>query len=135
MFKGGYLNNPEFLKNLYELSFGTNKKLKLPNFLNPYKFVSSSSIEAVDSDVKFFVEQIINKSKKTGKNITENILDRAAKSNFKFNLLNWGTGFVVSAIFLSSLIPKMQYWITKKITGNDDFPGTAEFRHPKKDNV
>jgi hypothetical protein len=26
----------------------------------------------------------------------------------------------------------MQYWITKKITGNDDFPGTAEFRHPQQ---
>ncbi len=138
IFKGGYLNDPEYLKNLYELAFDEQKifsKSKtggIPNFLKPYKFISSEKIEAVDNDVKFYVEQIINKAKKAGKDVTEEMLERAAKTNFKFNVLNWGTGFVISAIFLSSIIPKMQYWITKKITGNDDFPGTAEFRHPQQ---
>lgn len=128
MFKGGYLNNPEFLKNLYELAFGRNKKLDIANFLNPYKFISSDSVESVDNDLKYFVEQIIEKAKKSGKDITESTLEKAAKNNFKFNVLNWGTGFGISALFLSTIIPKMQYWITKQITGSNEFPGTAEFR-------
>ena len=128
MFKGGYLNDPEFLKNLYELSFGKNKKLNLASFLDPYKFISKDAVASVDSDVKFFVEQIVSKAKKSGKSITEELLEKTAKSNFKFNILNWGTGFAISALFLSTLIPKMQYWITKKVTGTNEFPGTAEFR-------
>ena len=44
------------------------------------------------------------------------------------NSINWGAGFVVSALFLSTLIPKLQYQITKWRTGSDQFPGTAQFR-------
>ena len=132
VFKGGYLNNPEFMKNLYELSFGRNKKLNIPNFLNPYKFVSSDSVELVDNDLKYFVEQILKKAKAANKEITSEILEKAAKTNFKYNVLNWGTGFAISALFLSTLIPKMQYWITRKMTGENEFPGTAEFRQNQK---
>ena len=135
VFKGGYLNNPEFMKNLYELSFGKNKKLNIANFLNPYKFISEETIEGVDNDIKFYVEQIVEKSKKANKankDITSEILEKAAKTNFKFNILNWGAGFVISALFLSTLIPKMQYWITKHFTGTNEFPGTAEFRENKE---
>jgi len=41
--------------------------------------------------------------------------------------LNWGTGFAVSALFLSTIIPKVQYWITRVTTGSDSFPGVAEY--------
>ncbi len=131
MFKGGYLNNPEFLKNLYELSFGKNKKTGLAEFLNPYKFISTDTIAEIDDDVKFYVESIIKKAKKSGdiiSTINEDMLTKACKANFRYNVLNWGTGFAISALFLSTLIPKMQYWITKKVTGNDAFPGTEEYR-------
>lgn len=145
VFKGGYLNNPEFLKNLYELEFGSEtpsagnifKRIfgkavpagePVPNFLNPYKFISSESVEAVDSDLKYYVEKIIKKAKDSGKQITEEMLERASKSNARFNMLNWGAGYVVSALFLSTIIPKVQYWMTKRITGSDNFPGTEEYR-------
>ena len=48
------------------------------------------------------------------------------------NALNWGSGFVISALFLSTLIPKMQYLITKLRTGSSDFPGTEEYRKGQK---
>ena len=149
VFKGGYLNNPEFMKNLYELEFGTDapafknffRRLSgkeeisgSPNFLNPYKFISSEAFESVDSDVKFFAEQIIEKAKKSGKEITEEFIDKAVKSNSRYNALNWGAGFVVSALFLSTIIPKLQYWMTKKITGTDEFPGTEEYRKQQENN-
>ena len=131
MFKGGYLNNPEFLKNLYELEYGKGKKAKLPKFLDPYKFVSSSDIEGLDKDLRNYIEKIINKANKTGKEITEEMLEKACKKNFRLNAFNWGIGFAISATFLSTIIPKVQYWITKKYTGENEFPGTAEFRNKK----
>ena len=41
-------------------------------------------------------------------------------------------GFAVAAAFLSTLIPKFQYWFTKKTTGVDAFPGVYEFEKEKK---
>ena len=127
VFKGGYLNDPEFLKNLYEISFGKDKKSGIANYLNPYKFISDGDVSLVDSDLKYFVQQIIEKASKAGKDITSDVIEKAAKSNFRKNVLNWGSGFVVSALFLSTLIPKIQYWLTKKITGSNAFPGTEEY--------
>ena len=128
VFKGGYLNNPEFLKNLYEIEFGKNKKASLANFLDPYKFISNDSVESVNDDLSYFVKQIAEKAGKAKKKITEEVIEKAVKSNFKYNVLNWGAGFGVSALFLSTLIPKMQYWLTKHYTGYNAFPGTEEYR-------
>lgn len=147
VFKDGYLNNPDFLKELYSIAFGNDssgianffRKLRgkevisgQPNYLNPYKFISNSDIEAVESDLKYFVKQIIEKAQNTKSVITEDTLNKAVKANFRKNILNWGSGFIVSALFLSTLIPKMQYWLTKKITGSDAFPGTEQYRMPDK---
>lgn len=127
VFKGGYLNDPEFLKNLYEISFGKDKKSGIANYLNPYKFISDGDVNLVDSDLKYFVQQIIEKASNAGKDITSEVIEKAAKSNFRKNVFNWGSGFVVSALFLSTFIPKIQYWLTKKITGSNAFPGTEEY--------
>ena len=64
----------------------------------------------------------------------EEILRKASNSNLKWNAINWGAGFVTSALFLSTLIPKMQYQITKWRTGSNEFPGTAQYRDEKKAN-
>lgn len=56
-----------------------------------------------------------------------------SSKNLKMNALNWGAGFVTSALFLSTFIPKLQYQITKWRTGSDKFPGTAQYQEePKK---
>lgn len=56
-----------------------------------------------------------------------------SSKNLKMNALNWGVGFVTSALFLSTFIPKLQYQITKWRTGSDKFPGTAQYQEePKK---
>ena len=112
---------------MYELSFGKDKKSGIANYLNPYKFISDGDVNLVDSDLKYFVQQIIEKASNAGKDITSDFIEKAAKSNFRKNVLNWGSGFVVSALFLSTLIPKIQYWLTKKITGSNAFPGTEEY--------
>ena len=132
VFKGGYLNNPEFLHEMYSIAFGMDKKTGSRNFLDPYKFISASEFEAVDDDLKFFVNSIVKKAKKAGKDITTETLEKATKANSRFNILNWGVGFTVSALFLSTFIPKMQYWITRKTTGSNEFPGTKEFREKQQ---
>ena len=75
-----------------------------------------------------FVQKIIDKAVEAGKEITPEMLEKASKKNFRMNVLNWGSGFAISALFLSTLIPKIQYWITKKVTGSNAFPGTEEYR-------
>ncbi len=122
IFKGGHINNPEFLKEFYKDNLGT-------SFMNKYKYVSQDKLDAIKADLTAYVESIVQDAKSANiKEITKDVLNRASKKNFKLNALNWGTGFVISAAFLSTIIPKLQYLITKLRTGQDNFPGTAEFR-------
>ena len=48
--------------------------------------------------------------------------------NMVYNGVNFVAGFSVAALFLSRLIPDIQYWITKKMTGVDAFPGTHDYQ-------
>jgi len=119
---GGHINNPEFLQEFYKNRFG--KK-----FMKQYQFVAQNELDAYKQELENYVKSIIKKVK--GKNltdVTEKILHKASNANLKWNAINWGAGFVTSALFLSTLIPKMQYQITKWRTGSDEFPGTAQFR-------
>ena len=48
--------------------------------------------------------------------------------------INFATGFLVSAAFLSTFIPKFQYYVTRKTTGIDAFPGTYDYeKHAEAD--
>ena len=119
---GGHINDPEFLKEFYKNRFGK-------NFMDKYKFVAQKDLDAYKSELIDYVKSILAKTKeKNLTEITEEILNKASKSNFKWNAINWGAGFVTSALFLSTLIPKTQYLITKWRTGSNEFPGTAQFR-------
>ncbi len=122
IFNGGHLNNPEFLKEFYKSNFGT-------KFMNKYKYVAQGDIDALKTDLENYVRSIIKDAKSSNiKEITGEVLKKASKKNFKINAFNWGTGFVISAAFLSTIIPKLQYLITKLRTGQDSFPGTAQYR-------
>ena len=119
---GGYINNPEFLKEFFKNSFG--KK-----FMEKYRFIAQNDIDAVKKDLTNYVKSIISKAKQAGsKEITAEMLENASKNNLKMNAMNWGAGFAISALFLSTLIPKVQYLITKLRTGQDGFPGTRQYR-------
>ena len=49
-----------------------------------------------------------------------------------FNTINFVAGFSVAALFLSTIIPKVQYWVTRMKTGRNDFPGLYEFEEENK---
>ena len=72
-----------------------------------------------------YVEKIIKKAKDG--DITSDLLKKVCKENYAKNAINWGLGFAISAAFLSTFIPKIQYWITRKNTGSNEFPGTADY--------
>ena len=54
------------------------------------------------------------------------ILKKTARRNSLMHSVYMVLGLGVSILFLSTLIPKMQYWITKKRTGKEGFPGAVE---------
>ena len=89
-------------------------------------------MKSIFFDIIYIVRQeksVIERARKTNAGeITETLLNKASNHNLKMNALNWGSGFVISALFLSTVIPKVQYLITKWRTGSDQFPGTKEFR-------
>lgn len=112
------INNPEFLKNAFN-EFTKNASS------DPFKFVSDSEMRSLKKQMEDFVEQLC-KSSKDGK-ITEDLIKKAYNKNILFNTINFAAGFSVAALFLSTFIPKIQYYITRKSTGVDAFPGTYDF--------
>jgi hypothetical protein len=119
---GGHINNPEFLKEFFQNRFGN-------KFMKKYEFVAQEELDSVKKDLLHYVNSIVERARKTdAKEVTQTLLRKASSNNLKLNALNWGAGFVTSALFLSTLIPKMQYQITKWRTGSSQFPGTAQYR-------
>ena len=47
--------------------------------------------------------------------------------NLIYSGVNFVAGFAVASAFLSTFIPDLQYWITRKTTGRNDFPGTCDY--------
>ncbi len=137
LFEGGALNNPDFWDNVFTVAKGTETrteiidgvrtKVELPNHKNPMKFIAQSDLDGTIDTVKAYVKDLM-KQAKDGQ-IDMSVIEKACKKNMKMNVLNWGTGFAVSALFLSTIIPKIQYWITKVTTGSDSFPGVSEYEN------
>ena len=135
MFEGGALNNPDFWDNVFTVAKGTETrtevvngvrtKVVIPNHKNPMRFVAQSELDGTIDTIKTYVKDIIKRAKDG--NIDTTALENACKKNMKMNIMNWGAGFAVSALFLSTIIPKIQYWITRVTTGSDAFPGVSEY--------
>lgn len=123
---GGLINNPEFLEEFFRNRFGN-------KFTEKYKYVAQNDLDSVKKELIDYVNSIIDSAKKTDKGeVTSELLRKLSDKNLKMNALNWGAGFIVSALFLSTIIPKLQYRITKWRTGSNEFPGTKQFREAEK---
>lgn len=57
------------------------------------------------------------------------ILEGVAKRNRSWRMGAWTTGLVLSMAGLSLLVPKLQYLMTKYLTGSDNHPGLAAVAH------
>lgn len=116
VYKGGLINQPRLLNKIFEQY--TEKKST-----DPMKFVPEKDLRALKENIINYVKDIAKKAEKSGEDVTIDLLKKMNKQNFRKNAFNLGAGLTVSAVFLSTIIPKIQYWMTKKQTGNDKFPG------------
>lgn len=134
VFAGGAVNMPEFLKNVFRCSTSDQNlftgKIKEPVFDKDLRFISQATFEKKQKEIEEYVNTVIKKAK--GKDITKDLLNKVCRENYIKNACNWGLGFAISAAFLSTFIPKIQYWITRKATGSNEFPGTADYSNEKK---
>lgn len=133
LLKGGYINSPEYMHDLYKVAT-TKDHLFKPNkstYQGLFDYVSEKSILGNKKKAVAFVKGIVSKAKKSGSEITADMIIKASKNNYRANAFNMISGFAISALFLSTLIPKMQYLLTKKATGTNEFPGTAEYDNLK----
>ena len=111
------INDPKFLDKIFSDFTGGASK-------NEFKYISNSSLYNLKAEMEQYVESIC-KLAKDGK-INKDVLKKAKNNNLMFSGINFAAGFAVAALFLSTLIPKFQYWVTKQKTGLDTFPGTYE---------
>lgn len=130
----GAINMPEFLKNVFRCSTSDQNlftgKRSEAGFDKEFVFISKETFEKKQQEIVDYVQTIIKKAKDG--EITKNLLKKVNRENYIKNAANWGIGFAISAAFLSTFIPKIQYWITRKATGSNAFPGTADYSNEKK---
>ena len=93
---------------------------------DPTRFVPMKHVNKFRDSITTFVEETV-KCAKDGQ-ITEEVLKKVDRKNLIRTGAFWAAGFLISALFLSTIIPKAQYWLTEKRTGKNEFPGL----HDKK---
>ncbi len=91
------------------------------------RFVKNTELSDIDDSIKKFLKYVGNSSKIfNGDSInTEELLKAVKKMNIK-NTAFYGIGTAASFIGLGMLVPKIAYFITKKITGKSGFVGVEE---------
>ena len=119
--RGGAVRQPEFMSKIINKMFATETD-KTP-LTNPYKFISQSTLEEKRKQILDYVEAIVKDAEKQGYVNGESML-KMNKRNMSKNGLFMALGMGISAAFLSTIIPKLQYYITYLRTGKNEFPGT-----------
>ena len=120
----------DVLRNGEITNFGSMFKMHKAQFgdalTDASRFVSMKKVDKFRDAISTFVDETV-KCAKDGQ-ITEDVLKTVDKKNLLRNGAFWAVGFLISALFLSTLIPKAQYWLTERRTGKNEFPGL----HDKK---
>lgn len=120
VYTGGLINNPKMLKDVFA-KFSGGKSLKETDYF------PESELRSLKGRMHDYISDIIKKIKPTGDSIDLNILTHANKMNFVKNAFNLTAGLAVAGTFLATFIPKLQYWITEKKTGENKFPGVQVY--------
>lgn len=120
IYNGGLINDPRFLNKVFKEYSGGKST-------NPTAYYPEKDLRNLKQRMHDYVGDIVKKAKAQGQNIDINTLKKANKMNLIHNAFNLTAGFAVSAYFLSTAIPKIQYWITQRKTGQNSFPGIQEY--------
>ncbi|MBS4760828.1 MAG: hypothetical protein KHX03_09045 [Clostridium sp.] len=129
VFKGGVLRQPDFLKSVF------NNILKDKNDASPitnkYKYISAEKLEDLRSQVYNYAESIITDAERNKTKVTWESMKKMNKRNMYRNGMFMALAMGVSSLFLSTIIPKIQYYITYLRTGKNSFPGTENLNQNK----
>ncbi len=117
------INNPELLDKAFR-DFTKDASADL------FKYVSNKKLYKLKSQMNDYISDIC-KQAKDGK-VNKELLSRVKNKNITYSGINFAAGFAFAALFLSTLIPKMQYLMTRKKTGLNVFPGTYDYEHNRK---
>lgn len=120
IYQGGLINSPELLNKVFS-TFTEGKST------NETSFVHEKDLRALKGRMVDYIEDIIKEAEKSGSKVTDEVLKKVNTRNILRNGLNLGLGLGISAYFLSTVIPKVQYWITQKHTGKNNFPGVEKY--------
>lgn len=128
--KGGMAHDSQFIQKVLS---GLNGAVK-----NPTKFVSAGHKVELQEATKLYAERLMEELKKIGglksgeqvsmEKVSEAINNTLSKTKSKTLLakvLYIVAGIAIASLFLSTIIPKVQYMITKLRTGKEGFPGVA----------
>ncbi len=124
------ISDPKFLKE-------TISKITKGASDNPKSFISRTKLEKIRGsfdDCIGALEKYALKKSKNGE-ITEDIIEKFAKNLNRKNLLIHMSGIAFAVFGLSYLIPKFQYFVSEKITGEKEFLGTFEDKNNQQAKV
>lgn len=128
--RGGAMREPEFLSealnNIFKPKFNSTEK----PLTNAYKYISQRDIDKRRQQMLDYVQAILNDAKESGVVTAKRMLE-LNKRNMVKNGLFMGLAMGVSALFLSTIIPKIQYYITFLRTGKNSFPGVENLNQGK----
>lgn len=117
------INNPKLL----DKSF---RNFTKDASVDPYRYISNKSLYKLKSQMNEYISDIC-KAAKNGK-VDKELLNKVKNKNITYSGINFAAGFAFAALFLSTLIPKMQYMMTRKRTGLNVFPGTYDYEHNRR---
>lgn len=121
-----YTSEPVFLKNA--ISKVTNGKSD-----DPKAFVSRKKLEKIRDSFDEYTISLEKYAKRKGKDIDASLIDKYTKKLNRTNLGIHIAGMAFAVLGLAVLIPKFQYWLSAKITGTEEFPGTMDYYDSKTD--
>lgn len=112
----GILSDPIFLKkamNMATKGISDDKK----------RFVSRKNLENIRKSIDDFAFSIANYAQKHNIKITKDLIEKLANKNIFKNFAYNSIGLILSSFILGIVIPKVQYFISKKISKKEGFPG------------
>lgn len=120
VFKDGILNDGKIINDLVDSA--TSGKA-----LDHTKFISQKKVDAARKHVIDYAQSILEQAKKENLcAVTPEFLQKMKNRNMMTKFGFWGVGMLVSAAFLSTIIPKTQNFISKKLSKQDGFVGTLD---------
>ena len=127
---GGTINDPKILNRAIDTATGiADKKLSEQIKFKTTKFISLDEINKIKEHIVQYAQSIVEYAQKQGKTeITNDILTQVKNRNLICKVGYTFAGLAVSALFLSTIIPKLQYKLTEMRTGNKDFPGIRDIK-------